>query len=329
MGKNATRGTGSAGCAAALWVLLWGCAADDFEPPRPRPAPPPRADRAAAPRLEARPTLVPGAAPPGAAVAGIPRRRKHSSLRLARRRVLRVRVSEAARALLGDDLETRLEGVLAGTDLQLLRSSDRSGIDEVLLGRAVAALAAVRPSDAERQRGLCGMRLGRWSLVVAVHEDQPLRSLSLARLRDVLGGRTRTWVELGGRGRELHVVFAVPRELTARAERLLVPGDHVTAAAERKISGRVALARLAHEPTWLVVTDLAAWRTGARRRGVRLLALDGVRPSPRPLASGCYPASGELWLIFRCAASRQVGDLRDALRGEALAPLRARHLDDG
>jgi hypothetical protein len=231
----------------------------------------------------------------------------------AERREVVVRVSPEARLLALDRLELPFESTQTALDLAPLRSSDRGGIEEVLKGRAAAALITVDISDRDRSRGLCSALLGHHVVVLAVRADSPVRSLTVPQAHQVLVGAVREWNEIAYHRGEIEVVLGPKDPLSVLAEMVLTPGDHFVSDAVRMETEHAVLEHVAGDPDALGVVSLVGLQ---RADGVRAVALDGVLPDVRDAATGRYHAARGVYLAFPCQADPAVHALLDFARGE-------------
>lgn len=136
------------------------------------------------------------------------------------------------------------------------------------------------------------------ALVVIVHKDNPVDSLSLPQLRDLLLGRITSWSELGGPEQpiELHTrqgrISGVGHTL-----RMLLFGDPGQDFTERAVVQKSTgpLEKAVEESPWAIgVTGVSS----ARKRDVKMLQLAGVEPSYANIKHGRYLLYRPLYLIL-------------------------------
>lgn len=135
------------------------------------------------------------------------------------------------------------------------------------------------------------------ALTVIVHPDNPIDSISVAQLRDVLLGEITNWRQLGGPNEpiELHVhegrISGVGHAL-----RLLLFGDPAQDFTDlaRHDASTGPLERAVEETPWAIgVTGISS----ARRRAVKVLQLAGIEPSYENIKYGRYLLYRPLYLI--------------------------------
>lgn len=146
------------------------------------------------------------------------------------------------------------------------------------------------------------------ALVVIVHPDNPVASISLPQLRDLLTGRITNWRELGGPDHaiELHVRSGRISGVGHTLRTLLFgdPGqDFTTTALIDKSTG--PLEKAIESGPWAVgVTGVSS----ARKRQVKMLQLAGVEPTYANIKQGRYLLYRPLYLV---APLPTLGETRD------------------
>ena len=226
------------------------------------------------------------AAPPGAAV--VP---EDEIVELA------VRTSKLAKQLVTDRLEAPFERAEPLVDLVRLDSSDRGAIEELLLGRADAAVVATTLSEKDRAQGLCSRTLGYHVVVMIVHTANPVRSLTSAQVRRVLRGELASWNKVAYMRGDIQLALGPKDELQQRAQTLLIPGDHFDKKAKRLASTSAVIERVATDKFAIGVCSLAEVEG---RKDVRVVAIDGVAPSVANLKGSRYRAGVPIELAYRC-----------------------------
>lgn len=128
--------------------------------------------------------------------------------------------------------------------------------------------------------------IGREAFVFLVNRENPVDSLTVEQVRDIYGGKYRSWAELGG--------DHVPINATTR-----LPGSGSQTALEKFLQGEKPVSR------WdsflgaaigfsfrYYVSDVIA------NGGVKMLALNGVYPDQQSVASGEYPVVSEFYVLY-------------------------------
>ncbi len=198
------------------------------------------------------------------------------------------------------DDRTEVAAVRDGEPLivEIDRRGSALGFQALVNGEAELAMMARAPSAAERD---AGWQLGDLSspeqefsialdgLAVVVDARNPMRSISVAQLREVAAGRIRNWAQLGGADAPIHVhggpVRGGSREFLEQRVMAGQPAAAVTAHLRLWQAAHV----VADEPNALAIVEL----TTRIPPGTRTLAVtDGgvpVQPTRLNVASEDYP----------------------------------------
>jgi len=172
--------------------------------------------------------------------------------------------------------------------------------------------------------------IGLEALVFFTHKDNPVRTLTREQIRAVYSGRIRNWKELGGRD-ELILAFQRPIDSDTQAAMLRVM--------DGKSLIRPLYARITYEHTTYTRIGIAAYRNRENAIGyslrwyatalsadpdIRLLAIDGVLPTPENIRSGAYPFAMPVVAVTAKPLSPQDKSLLDWILGPEGQTLLAR-----
>jgi len=186
-----------------------------------------------------------------------------------------------------------------------------SGIDAVASGTADLAGSA-RPGIGGKEQSLTFTPVAWDGLVMVTYPSNPVSNITLMQLHEIYMGHITNWKELGGDD--------APINLYAVAS----PGDGVEWSLRRLLFGRgnqpVAAPRLYVNQSKLeegVTLDRrglgATTLAGAGNNPkLKLLSIDGVKPSASTVASGAYPLYTELYLVSN-DASPKAADVKEFL----------------
>ncbi|UPG93904.1 substrate-binding domain-containing protein [Luteibacter aegosomatissinici] len=178
-----------------------------------------------------------------------------------------------------------------------------SGIDAVSTGTADLAGSA-RPSIGGKEQSLTFTPVAWDGLVMVTYPANPVSNITLMQLHEIYMGHITNWKELGGED--------APINLYAVAS----PGDGVEWSLRRLLFGRgnqpVAAPRLYVNQTKLEegvtldrrglgATTLAGASGNAK---LKILSIDGVKPTASSIASGSYPLYTELYLVSNDASPK-------------------------
>lgn len=166
----------------------------------------------------------------------------------------------------------------------------------VALRAGEAAIAAVShplaPTDLEA--GEERIELGRTGVAVVVHPTNPLRTLSRAHLSDLFSGVTPRWEPLGWLADA--DVQVITRESgsgdRAVVERAILDGRRMAPTALVLPTAAAVAEAVAAQPTAIGYLPLEAVPTT-----LKVLAIDGIVPTPATIVDGSYPLSRPLLIV--------------------------------
>lgn len=151
--------------------------------------------------------------------------------------------------------------------------------------------------------GLWQSGFGYDAVAVIVNPTNPVETLSVTQLRDIYQGSVFDWSPFGGSGE----VAPVSREAAAYVRRLfeerVMSGRAVTLNAVLKASGPDVVTYVANTPGAIGYALLS--QIDAR---VKIVGVEGVRPSPQTATAQQYPLTFPIYLLAR---SEPQGDLRE------------------
>ena len=187
------------------------------------------------------------------------------------------------------------------------------------LDRVAAGEVDIGTSDVEAPAELAGRLEDHRVAVVAIaamaHAGPNLdgvSSLTRAQAKGIFTGRIRNWSEVGGGDMPILVVNRPPTSGTRAAFRSIVLGDEeFTEGIVRDSSGQVASTTL--ERPGAIAYLALSYRTD----GLRILAYDGVEPTPDEIRAGRYRIWSYEHLYVRPGARAHVRAFIDSLLVEA------------
>ena len=178
-----------------------------------------------------------------------------------------------------------------GLDLVATETAVGDQVRQLVGGQSTLAISSTPLRHSDRRNGLKGRVLARVSFVAIVHPESRLTHIGRARLRSVLCGQERTWLELAGSAATIHVVSANEPWQRIALQRLF-PGGTIAPSVEVD-STKAAIEHVAAHRNAVAFVPQA--RVGQAR--VRVLAIDGVRADANSVRTRRYPLACELWLI--------------------------------
>ena len=147
------------------------------------------------------------------------------------------------------------------------------------------------------------------ALAFIVHPDNPVDNLSLEQVKKIFTGQIKNWSEVGGYNEPINL-------LTRRSKvsgvgylfRLLVMGDEDFSYPDHALifrsSGPLEKNIEQRMTNGIGVTGISS----ARKRNVKILALDGKKPNKANIATGAYPLFRPLYVVIRKDAPNATRD---------------------
>lgn len=205
-------------------------------------------------------------------------------------------------------LEPRLRGWLT----EYSNASGPPGFDlvalpiQVALPKVQAGQAALAISIAPPPAKWFVTPLGREGIVFVAPASNPVKSLTLQSVSDILAGRTVSWDSVGGPSLAIQPIIPLPGDdLRAWIESRLLSGS--TAASNSRLAdspGRSA-GWIRSDPGAIGYVPVAEDRTG-----LQALSIDGVAATQASVEDGRYPLVAD---ILAYAPSEPTGAVRDFL----------------
>jgi phosphate transport system substrate-binding protein len=198
-----------------------------------------------------------------------------------------------------------------GIKINLQGGGATRGIRDVAAGKADigGSCRHVVRDQAEQNARLINVA---WdALVVIVNPSNPVSDISFDDLKAVLEGRVKRWKDLGGSDTPITVVVRKGKQsgvgLMTRELLLKNPEqDYTSKAIALKSSGPVENF-VEKESSAIAITGISS----AKKRNVKMLAINGKSPSQENIASGAYILYRPLYLVTSRTPSQ---DVRDFIR---------------
>lgn len=208
-----------------------------------------------------------------------------------------------------------------------------SGIDAVAKGTAdIGGSVRGRAPKRSNEATLVFTPVAWDALVIVTNRRNRVRSISLKQLHDIYYGRIHNWKELGGRNQRIHVyAVASPTDgIEFSLRRLLFGRGNQPVAAPRLYLTVAKLQRAVElDPQAMGVTTLS---NALGNRKLRMLAIDGVKPSVAHIRDGSYPLYTPLYLVTRSTAgtastakAKQIRQFLDFAQSPAVVSILKRH----
>jgi phosphate transport system substrate-binding protein len=193
------------------------------------------------------------------------------------------------------------------------------GVVDIFFG--LAPSQGQRGYAASKGAALAEMPIGRDAFVFFVHKDNPVRSLTREQIRAVYSGRVTNWKALGGPDER---IMAFQR-LEGSGSQTTMIGTVMQGQALRKPQREEIFKGMAG-----IVSGVAAYRNRRNALGysfrwyatrlythpdIRLLAIDGIEPTPENIRSAAYPFTVPLLAVTARPLSPQGKSLLDWITG--------------
>jgi phosphate transport system substrate-binding protein len=143
------------------------------------------------------------------------------------------------------------------------------------------------------------------AFVFITHVDNPVASLTLGQIREIYAGRITNWNQVGGEDKAIEAYQREPNSGSQTAmESLVMQGEPIAAADENMVD----------EGMGRLVSRVGEYRNDAESLGytyqyylealyksdqVKVLAIEGVAPTPENLQRGAYPLTASYYAVIR------------------------------
>ena len=228
-----------------------------------------------------------------------------------------IRVSGSGTALpLAENLAEAYAREHPEIDFQFDSGTNSGGAIKGVLGGTLDLAVANRPlSEDEAGESLEYRPFARDAVVFTAHHEGEVDGLTTDQVRDVYGGELTDWEQLGGLAAPI-VVLDRDEDESARKLVLLPLMNGRPVEARTTVLNKASEMLEAMEST---PDSLGYFSLGLlRKRGapeVRVLALDGIVPSPEGVVKGEYPWSLTFGLVHADGAPRAVRDFVEFASG--------------
>ncbi len=185
----------------------------------------------------------------------------------------------------------------------------------------------LHPAEAD---GLMQTVVARDGIAVIVHASNPVKALTLSALRDVYSGRIRNWRQLGGMNTPITVITREDGSGTRDAFQEFVMGTRDEIATSALVTAYSGGLRKMVSQDQAAIGYVTFSQLNAQ---IHALAIDGVEPTERSIASGAYRLQRPFVFLTRGAptgAARAFiefvlsGAGQQLARSEGLAPVTVR-----
>lgn len=168
-------------------------------------------------------------------------------------------------------------------------------------------LVARKPSHDERQLAKTrGVKLdvrpvALDAFVFLVNKANPVKSLTLDQIRAIYSGRTTNWLSFGGRNETIVAYMRNPNSGSEELMRELVMGNAKMIENQEQILQTMAgpINAIADAPNAIAYSVYYYEHIINHRQENRLLAINGIQPTEKTIASRKYPLTAEVYVVTR------------------------------
>lgn len=230
-------------------------------------------------------------------------------------------VGSSTLAPLMGEIAKRFESGYPGLHVDVQAGGSARGLIDVRQG--VAQIGMVSRALKADESDLAHVLVGRDGLSIIVHATNPLQEIDKANIVAIFSGKVTNWKQVGGadlpitviskaEGRSTLEIFSQYFGLPSRAIRAqVIIGDN-----------QQGIQTVAGAPGSIGYVSIgAAEYEAAHGTAIKLLAFDGHVPSTSNVASGSYPITRELNLVFKAPATPPVRALLDMAQSPQVADL--------
>ena len=179
-----------------------------------------------------------------------------------------------------------------GVTINYSGTGSSAGIQGVLEGMCDIGLSsrALRPE--EEDQGARARLLALDALAVLVHPDNPVETLRVEELAALASGQVSDWAQVGGVQAPVAFIGREAGSGTRTAFEEVLGLEGACAYTNELTSTGDVIANVSSNPNAIGYASLAA--VG---EGVKVLAIDGVRPSEEAIQAGAYPICRSFYLV--------------------------------
>ncbi len=172
-----------------------------------------------------------------------------------------------------------------GTRVLVSGVGSSAGIESVTRGSSDIGTSSRDLKPAEEELGLIDTPIAIDSIAVIVHPSNPVDALTSEQVRQIFSGEITNWSEVGGEDREIGLVNRDEASGTREAFHKIVMGDSKFDRSAAVLPGTGQVRSVVANAEIAVGYISLGFATS----DVKVLAIDGVVPTPETVRSGEYP----------------------------------------
>jgi len=187
-----------------------------------------------------------------------------------------------------------------GIEIPIRGGGCSDGIASVIDGRAsMGGLCCPLPKKYEKEDGLIQHAVGRDIKVVVVNQENPLNNITLRDLQAIHRGEITNWKDLGWIDRPIAVIYRKHcLWMDEPVRRLLDLKSDLSNLSPRAIIVRTDMELLEHVSRFSSAIAITS-KVFAVKKDIRILRVNGVRPTPVNVRLSRYPLTGTLYIVTR------------------------------
>lgn len=163
--------------------------------------------------------------------------------------------------------------------------------------------------------------IGREAFVFFVQSNNPVKGVTTEQIRDIYSGKITNWSELGGKNAAIKA-FQRPEDSGSqtmlqklmKGSALMVPPKEDVASGMGGIIAQTADYR--NYPNAIGFSFLFYATEMVQNGEIRLLEIDGVKPSRSTISNGTYPLSAEFYAVTAGSDNPHIEDFIDWIRSD-------------
>ncbi len=179
---------------------------------------------------------------------------------------------------------------------EIRATSSNQGFAAVKDGKAALGGLSRLLTQIELESGLANRVIGYDALVVAVHPDNPVASLTLAQVAEIFAGRITNWQQVGGPDLPIVTLHRQGEEggVVGQFREVVMGGQPLASPAFAFPTHQENLEYVAVNPAAITFAAMVG------DKGLtRYLAIEGVLPTQQTLSLGQYPLGRPFVLVYR------------------------------
>lgn len=200
-------------------------------------------------------------------------------------------------------LVEKYKGKNKDIDIELQGVGSSAGIKAVKDGIANIGMSSRKLKDEEQTQDLREIVIAYDGIAIIVHPSNAVSNLTQAQVKDIFEGKITNWKEVGGKDK---YIVVVTREQGSGSRDAFEELMKLQEAKEDKKLSTIAASALVAEGTGTVMATVASKEgaigfvsLGFTRDTVKIINIDGIKPTARSVVDGTFPISRPLLLITK------------------------------